>query len=48
MKKRIMLSGILFIIIIISVLVCFNKRERNVYSKDTAVNQAKSIMKLYL
>lgn len=29
MKKRIMLSGILFIIIIISVLVCFNKRERN-------------------
>ena len=29
MKKRIMLSGILFILIIISVLVCFNKRERN-------------------
>ena len=29
MKKRIMLSGILFIIIIISVLVCFNKKERN-------------------
>ncbi len=29
MKKRIMLSGILFIIIIISVLVCFNKREKN-------------------
>lgn len=29
MKKKIMLSGILFIIIIISVLVCFNKRERN-------------------
>lgn len=29
MKKRIMLSGILFIIIIISVFVCFNKRERN-------------------
>ena len=29
MKKRIMLSGILFILIIISVLVCFNKRERD-------------------
>ena len=29
MKKRIMLSGILFILIIISVLVCFNKKERN-------------------